>query len=118
MILTANSAQSLAAALKAAKAGDTILLDAGDYSKVQIKGIVFDGTVTIASKDPSNPATLTGLTITNSEGLKFQDLHLDFSSPWTVWNAQIVGSRLRTHSQKSTVAARAMADRKTVGHRS
>ena len=27
-------------------------------------------------------------------------------------------SRLRTHSQNSTVAARAMADRKTVGHRS
>ena len=27
-------------------------------------------------------------------------------------------ARLRTHSQKSTVAARAMADRKTVGHRS
>ena len=26
--------------------------------------------------------------------------------------------RLRTHSQNSTVAARAMADRKTVGHRS
>ena len=26
--------------------------------------------------------------------------------------------RLRTHSQKSTVAARAMADRKTFGHRS
>jgi Ca2+-binding RTX toxin-like protein len=93
VILTANSAQSLTAALKAAKAGDTILLDAGDYSKVQIKGLVFDGTVTIASKDPSNPATLTGLTITNSEGLTFQNLHLDFSSPWTVWNAQIVGSK-------------------------
>ena len=28
------------------------------------------------------------------------------------------GARLRTHSQKSTVAARAMAERKTVGHRS
>ena len=27
-------------------------------------------------------------------------------------------TRLRTHSQKSTVAARAMADRKTFGHRS
>lgn len=27
-------------------------------------------------------------------------------------------TRLRTHSQKSTVAARAMAERKTVGHRS
>ena len=29
-----------------------------------------------------------------------------------------IAPRLRTHSQKSTVAARAMADRKTVGHRS
>ena len=27
-------------------------------------------------------------------------------------------ARLRTHSQKSTVAARAMAERKTFGHRS
>ncbi|MDB5421742.1 MAG: hypothetical protein JWR59_1689 [Brevundimonas sp.] len=27
-------------------------------------------------------------------------------------------ARLRPHSQKSTVAARAMADRKTIGHRS
>ena len=30
----------------------------------------------------------------------------------------IVSPRLRTHSQNSTVAARAMADRKTVGQRS
>jgi site-specific DNA-methyltransferase (adenine-specific)/adenine-specific DNA-methyltransferase len=29
-----------------------------------------------------------------------------------------IWSRLRTHSQKSTVAARAMAERKTFGHRS
>jgi hypothetical protein len=32
--------------------------------------------------------------------------------------ASNAASRLRTHSQKSTVAASAMADRKTVGHRS
>ncbi|MBB3892069.1 hypothetical protein GGQ61_002797 [Phenylobacterium haematophilum] len=49
MILTANSAQSLTAALNAAKSGDTILLEAGNYSNVQIKNLVFDGTVTIAS---------------------------------------------------------------------
>jgi Ca2+-binding RTX toxin-like protein len=91
-ILTANSAQSLTTALKAAKAGDTILLDAGNYSNVQIKGLVFDGNVTIASKDPGNPATLTGLVVSGSEGLTFQNLHLDFSSPWTVWNSQITDS--------------------------
>ena len=32
--------------------------------------------------------------------------------------AENAAFRLRTHSQKSTVAARAMAERKTVGHRS
>ncbi|WP_084140448.1 DUF3606 domain-containing protein [Brevundimonas nasdae] len=32
--------------------------------------------------------------------------------------AERVGPRLRTHSQNRTVAARAMADRKTVGQRS
>ncbi len=36
----------------------------------------------------------------------------------TSYNFMKHGARLRTHSQKSTVAARAMADRKTVGHRS
>ena len=34
------------------------------------------------------------------------------------WDRGAYTIRLRTHSQKSTVAARAMADRKTVGHRS
>ena len=93
MILTANSAQTLTAALNSAKAGDTILLEAGNYSNVQIKNLVFDGTVTIASKDPGNPATFTGLVVTGSENLSFQNLHMDFSSPWTVWNAQIVNSK-------------------------
>lgn len=69
MILTANSAQTLTAALNSAKAGDTILLEAGNYSNVQIKNFVFDGTVTIASKDPGNPATFTGLVVTGSENL-------------------------------------------------
>ncbi len=93
MILTANSAQTLTAALNSAKAGDTILLEAGNYSNVQIKDLMFDGTVTIASKDPGNPATFTGLVVQGSENLTFQNLHMDFSSPWTVWNAQIVSSK-------------------------
>ena len=91
-ILCATAAE-LTAALGVAKAGDRILLAGGNYSNVQLKNFAFDGTVTIASRDPGNPATLTGLTVTNSQNLSFQNLHLDFSSPWTVWNAQIVGSK-------------------------
>ena len=93
MIITAYNAQTLTAALGSAKAGDTILLEAGNYSNVQIRDLVFDGTVTIASKDPVNPATFTGLVVTGSENLSFQNLHMDFSSPWTVWNSQIVNSK-------------------------
>lgn len=88
-----SSAAQLTTALGTAKAGDRVLLEAGNYSNVQLKGLVFDGTVTIASRDAGNPATLTGLTVSNSQGLSFNNLHLDFSSPWTVWNAQIVSSR-------------------------
>ena len=39
-----------------------------------------------------------------------------FPSPAVPYGGFVI--RLRTHSQKSTVAARAMAERKTVGHRS
>ncbi|MBA4010701.1 MAG: hypothetical protein C0481_02435 [Phenylobacterium sp.] len=55
--------------------------------------MVFDSAVTIASKDPDKPATLTGLTVNGSQGLTFSNLHMDFSSPWTVWNAQVVDSK-------------------------
>ena len=91
-ILCASTAE-LTAALGVAKAGDRILLEAGNYSNVQLRNLAFDGEVTIASRDPGNPATLTGLTVTSSQGLNFSNLHMDFSSPWTVWNAQIVDSK-------------------------
>ena len=90
-IICATAAE-LTAALGSAKSGDRILLEAGNYSNVQLKGLSFDSAVTITSRDPGNPATLTGLTVSNSQGLSFSNLHLDFSSPWTVWNAQITGS--------------------------
>ena len=91
-ILCASAAE-LTAALGLAKAGDRILLAAGNYSNVQLRNLAFDGEVTITSRDPGNPATLTGLTVTNSQGLTFANLHMDFSSPWTVWNTQIVDSK-------------------------
>ncbi len=93
MIYAVDSAKSLVSALGAAKSGDTILLESGSYSNVQLKGFVFDGAVTIASKDPADPAVFTGLGVANCQGLSFNNIELDFTSPWTVWNAQINGSK-------------------------
>ena len=76
-----------------AKSGDTILLSAGNYGNVSLNGIVFSGEVTITSKDAGNPATLTGLTVANSQGLSFENLHMDYSNPWTVWNTQVNNSK-------------------------
>ena len=91
-ILCASAAE-LTAALGVAKAGDRILLQEGNYSNVQLKNLVFGSAVTITSADPGQPATLTGLTVSNSQGLVISNLHLDFSAPWTVWNAQILSSK-------------------------
>ena len=91
--ITVNSADSLRAALTTAKSGDTILLSAGNYGNVSLNGIVFNGEVTITSKDAGNPATLTGLTVANSQGLSFENLHMDYSNPSTVWNTQVNSSK-------------------------
>lgn len=91
-ILCASAAE-LTAALGVAKAGDRILLQEGNYSNVQLKNLVFGSAVTITSADPGQPATLTGLTVSNSQGLVISNLHLDFSAPWTVWNAQVLSSK-------------------------
>jgi Ca2+-binding RTX toxin-like protein len=92
-IVVANSTKALLSVLKSAQSGDTILLEAGNYSGVNVKGLKFDGVVTIASKDPNDPAVLTGLSISGSEGLKFSNLEFDLSSPHTVWNLSIVNSK-------------------------
>jgi parallel beta-helix repeat protein len=93
MITTVNSTQTLLSVLKSAQSGDTILLEAGSYSGVNLKDLKFDGLVTIASKDPNDPAVLTGLSVSGSEGLKFSNLEFDLSSPYTVWNLNINGSK-------------------------
>ncbi|WP_374452609.1 right-handed parallel beta-helix repeat-containing protein [Phenylobacterium sp.] len=91
--ITVNSADSLRSALSTAKSGDTILLSAGNYGNVSLNGIVFSGEVTITSKDAGNPATLTGLTVANSQGLSFENLHMDYSNPSTVWKTQVNNSK-------------------------
>ncbi len=74
--VTVSTTAGLLAALKTAQAGETIDLQAGTYSGVNIQGVNFTGAVTITSADPNNPAVLAGLTVTNSSGLTFSGLDL------------------------------------------
>jgi Ca2+-binding RTX toxin-like protein len=69
----AESAAGLASALKLAKPGDVIALAPGDYGALVLKSGAFGG-VTITSLDSSNPATISGLNLTNVSGLRFDTL--------------------------------------------
>ncbi len=64
----------LVSALKVAKAGDVIQLQAGTYAPTAITGAKFDGSVTITSQDPTAMAKLTGLMVKDSQGLTFRGL--------------------------------------------
>jgi hypothetical protein len=96
MITTVRNSAQFLKALKAAHSGDTILLAAGTYAPIAISGISFASGVTIASADPTHEAVLTGLTVTNSSGLNFQQLNLTTT---TGTAATISGSSNITFSQ-------------------
>ena len=74
MITTVGSLAALTSALATAQAGDTILLSAGAYGRLSIAGAHFSQAVTIASETPGTPASITGLSITGSNGLMFRDI--------------------------------------------
>ena|GEM_PF-1589423 len=79
MITTVSNSDALWAAIKAAHAGDTILLAPGSYSALSLSNFKFNkGVVTIQSADPSHMAVINGLTLTNSTGFAFN--HLDFAT--------------------------------------
>ena len=73
-ITTVGTAAALNTALKSAAAGDTILLAPGTYTGVSASYLHFASDVTITSQSASNPAVITSLTITNSNGLTFRDM--------------------------------------------
>lgn len=93
---------SLNAALKAAKAGDTILLSSGSYA-LSVSGLKFAADVTIASANPDRPAVITGLSIKDSAGLTLRDLDLSASGagsghPFVVYRSQDIHlERLSVH---------------------
>lgn len=66
----------LGARIKAAKAGDVLLLATGNYPAFSLSGANFTPPVTIASADPARPAVIPSFEISRSGGLEFRDLEL------------------------------------------
>jgi Ca2+-binding RTX toxin-like protein len=90
--VSVSSAAGLAAALKTAVSGETIKLAAGNYGTVSISNVKISGNVNITSSNPNNPAVLTGLSISNSSGLTFTDLHLSVASSSNYYPVSVRGS--------------------------
>ncbi|KQR88064.1 right-handed parallel beta-helix repeat-containing protein [Sphingomonas sp. Leaf343] len=63
--------------LKTAKSGDTVYLQQGTYSGVNLSNMQIAGNVTITSLNAAKPAVLTDLKINNSKGLTISGLELD-----------------------------------------
>lgn len=71
--LTAFDNASLIAALKAAQAGDVVLLKSGTYASLVLRDLAKTD-VTIRSADPTKPAAFVDLTLKTSSGLIFQNV--------------------------------------------
>ncbi len=83
--ITVSTSAELMAAASRARAGDTVALAAGNYDKVTLRDVRFDGTVTITSADPERPAVLTGLKAIGVENITFRDVVLadmDATTPY------------------------------------
>ena len=73
---TVYTSNGLWSAVKAALPGDTIYLAPGAYTAMSMAGMNPAGMVTITSLDPSHPAVVAGLTLTNSSNLTFSNIEL------------------------------------------
>jgi Ca2+-binding RTX toxin-like protein len=80
MQISVSSASTLTTALTFAMGGDTIALQAGDYTGLTLTGFHFDTPVTITSADASHPAVFSTLTLRDVQGLTFRDLEVKVDS--------------------------------------
>ena len=74
MITTVSSIAALTATLQTAQSGDTILLAAGQYGRLSIADVHFSSDVIIGAANPAAATEITGLSISNSNGLTFRNL--------------------------------------------
>lgn len=95
-IFKVSSTAQLTAAVKIAKAGDTISLASGTYAGVALRGIAPTGTVTITSADAGKPAVFTDLAVRSSANLTFSNVVLD-SKPSPLMNQFEVRDSIGIH---------------------
>jgi Ca2+-binding RTX toxin-like protein len=80
-IITVGSTAALQTALSHAHAGDTIQLQAGQYSGLAIQNLSFAQDVTITSADALHPAVLTNFDMSNVTGVTFKNVELFANGP-------------------------------------
>jgi hypothetical protein len=117
--MTVRNSAELLAAVRAGRAGDTILLRAGEYGALALQGTkITGGEVIIASLDPSRPAHVAGIEIEDCSSLTFRDLEVTVNArTQTIFN--VVGSsdikleRLHMHGPLGTGLSGLMFRRST-----
>jgi parallel beta-helix repeat protein len=92
-----GSSAELMTALKMATGGETILLKAGTYDPVSLRGVNFGDNVTIRSADASNPAVLTGVRMSESSGFSFQNVELAARTAASTYNDFMVSKSSNVH---------------------
>ena len=75
----------LAAALAAAKGGDTIVLRSGDYGDLNLKqnlipSLAFDKAVTIVSADPDRPAVFSSMVLRDASNIVFDGIKFNLET--------------------------------------
>ena len=79
---TVSTSDQFKDALQSARGGDKILLEAGDYGHLEMRGtqdprFVYSSEVTIASADPDNPAVLKSMLLRDVKNLTFDGVKFD-----------------------------------------
>jgi len=87
-----STADQLLSALLNAEGGEKILLDGGDYGSLNIfKKLGFDGAfgsnVTIASNDPNDRATFTGMNLVSTGNITIEDVVFDYTREDGEWSS-------------------------------
>ncbi|WP_424831779.1 right-handed parallel beta-helix repeat-containing protein [Ruegeria sp.] len=77
-IITVTSATELKQALSQATGGETILLAAGDYGRLDISA-QYASNVTIKSADATSPASFSELRVKNAANITFEDVKFDYT---------------------------------------
>ncbi|MCP4304289.1 MAG: tandem-95 repeat protein [bacterium] len=75
-----SNAAELNAAIKTASGGDVILLESGDYGRLEIIDQDFSDYVTIRSVDDSNMGRIHSIEIDNSSFIRFDSVHVEYQT--------------------------------------